>query len=111
MEMMPIAAIEAVASGLPCLVHDHPVLRWIVGPGGEAIDMAAPGALASALDRLLGDPGRRQEMGARGRSHCVESFGRDRVVDQILDYYRRVVAPAPAPSGAGTGPAAMEAAR
>jgi glycosyltransferase involved in cell wall biosynthesis len=108
LEMMPIALIEAAASGLPCLVHDHPVLRWVVGPGGEAIDMRAPGTLAAALARLLGDPGRRIELGAGGRSHCVESFGRDRVVDQILAYYRRVVAPASTPADAGMNPAETE---
>jgi glycosyltransferase involved in cell wall biosynthesis len=30
-EMMPIALLEAMASGLPCLVNRHPVLEWMVG--------------------------------------------------------------------------------
>jgi len=30
-EMMPIALLEALASGLPCLVNRHPVLEWMVG--------------------------------------------------------------------------------
>ena len=46
-EMMPIALIEAAASGLPCLVHDHPVLTWIAG--GNPVDMSRTGALAAAL--------------------------------------------------------------
>ena len=33
-EMMPIALLEALASGLPCLVNQHPVLEWMVGAGG-----------------------------------------------------------------------------
>src|SRR5262249_6637429 len=52
-EMMPIALLEAEASGLPCVVHHHPVMTWMVGPGGQAIDMAPPGALADALRALL----------------------------------------------------------
>ena len=34
-EMMPIALLEAMASGLPCLVNRHPVLEWMIGTAGE----------------------------------------------------------------------------
>ena len=30
-EMMPIALLEALATGLPCLVNCHPVLEWMIG--------------------------------------------------------------------------------
>lgn len=90
-EMMPIALLEALASGLPCLVHDHPVLRWMIGPGGRVVDMAAPGALAGALAAALDDPAWRVDVGSRARRHGVEVFGRDAVLDQILDYYAAVL--------------------
>jgi glycosyltransferase involved in cell wall biosynthesis len=90
-EMMPIALLEAAASGLPCLVHKHPVMEWMIGPGGVAIDMTAGGALAAAMGSLLGDPARRRALGESARSHCIEHFGRDRVVDQILAYYEFVM--------------------
>src|SRR5207248_11560718 len=48
-EMMPIALLEATASGLPCIVNHHPVMQWMMGPGGLTIDMSRPGALAEAL--------------------------------------------------------------
>jgi glycosyltransferase involved in cell wall biosynthesis len=91
-EMMPIALLEATASGLPCLTHRHPVLEWMVGPGGVTIDMAAAGALAAALGELLDDPARRAQLGAAARKHCEDHFSRIRVVDQIHDYYRFVFA-------------------
>ena len=90
-EMMPIALLEATASGLPCLVHRHPVLEWMIGPGGEAIDMTASGALAAVMEKLLSDLPRRQRLGEAARRHCIEHFGRDRVVDQILAYYEFVM--------------------
>src|SRR5207237_4265188 len=54
-EMLGIVLLEAAATGLPSLVHRHPVLQWVVGPGGEAIDMATPGSLAAALEKLAED--------------------------------------------------------
>ncbi len=89
-EMMPIALLEAAASGLPCLVNRHPVLEWMIGPGGDAIDMAAPGELARTLERYLLDPARRSEKGRDARRHCIDNFSRDSVVNQILAYYRFV---------------------
>lgn len=90
-EMMPIALIEACASGLPCLVNRHPVMEWMIGPGGAGIDMATTGGLADALAGWLPDGGRRQQAGLAAREHCVGQFSRDRVVNQILDYYGSVV--------------------
>lgn len=89
-EMMPIALLEAAASGLPCLVHSHPVLSWMIGSGGRAIDMTAQGALAGSLGLLLKDRSACGAAGREARSYCVQNFSRDRVVDQILDYYDQV---------------------
>jgi glycosyltransferase involved in cell wall biosynthesis len=38
-EMMPIALLEALASGLPCVVNKHPVLEWMVGAGEDVLDV------------------------------------------------------------------------
>jgi glycosyltransferase involved in cell wall biosynthesis len=89
-EMMPIALLEATASGLPCLVNRHPVMEWMIGPGGKAIDMATPGALAQEIVALANDHPRRHELGKLAREHCIANFSADRVVDQILDYYEVV---------------------
>jgi len=90
-EMMPIALLEAASSGLPCLVHPHPVMQWMIGPGGRAVDMTAPGTLANTLMEFASDARLRTKLGAAARRHCVENFSKDRVVDQILDYYRFVL--------------------
>ncbi|WZP01122.1 glycosyltransferase family 4 protein (plasmid) [Isosphaeraceae bacterium EP7] len=90
-EMMPLALLEAVASGLPCLVNRHPVLQWMIGPGGEPIDMARRGALAAALRELLGDDPRRKNLGRLARDYCLMMFDKTIIVGQHLDYYRSIV--------------------
>ena len=51
-EMMPIAVLEAAATGLPVVTHDHPVLRWMTGDGGIGVDMGRVGALSEVLQSL-----------------------------------------------------------
>jgi glycosyltransferase involved in cell wall biosynthesis len=96
LEMMPIALLEATASGLPCLVNRQPVMEWMVGPGGESLDMAAPGSLAASLERLLRSGPARERLGRSARDYCVQNFSRDSVVDRILAYYEFVAGPRPA---------------
>ncbi|MCC9599512.1 glycosyltransferase family 4 protein [Stieleria sp. JC731] len=89
-EMMPIALLEATASGLPCVVHQHPVMSWMVAGGGLSLDMTRQGVVTESLHQLLHQPEQLAELGAVARSHCCSQFGTDAVVDQLLEYYRFV---------------------
>lgn len=90
-EMMPLALLEAMASGLPCLVHQHPVVAWMVGPGGQALRMDKSGELVKALQAFAESPCARRQLGQSARAYCIENFSRDRIVDRIVDYYQRVM--------------------
>ena len=90
-EMLGTVLLEASASGIPCLIHQHPSMQWVIGPGGMALDMAQDGALAAAMAQLLQNGDRRIEMGTKAREHCITSFGRDRIVSEYLGYYRFVL--------------------
>lgn len=90
-EMMPNAGLEACASGLPCLVHHHPVIAWTIGPGGLALDLTQPGLLAEHLAELLSDEAERRRLGAAARDYCLANFDREAVVEQYLAYYERVL--------------------
>jgi glycosyltransferase involved in cell wall biosynthesis len=97
-EMFGIVLLEAAASGMYSLVNDHPVLKWVVGSGGEAIDMTAPGRLAATLERLVTNAESRYTLGQLARQHCTEHFGREKVVDRIVRYYEFVYERRCAPS-------------
>jgi 1,2-diacylglycerol 3-alpha-glucosyltransferase len=70
-EGLPRALIEALAAGLPCLVHDYGVTRFALAEHGTYGDFTRPGALAALLAApAQGDPA------ARHRS-ARERFGWD----------------------------------
>jgi len=99
-EMMPIALLEATASGLPCLVHCHPVMEWIVGEGGRKVDMSNATSLASAMENIVDDPIALEQLARAARDQCTTHFSRDRVLDQIIEYYRFVLSDSEARTGA-----------
>jgi glycosyltransferase involved in cell wall biosynthesis len=84
---------EAMCFGLPVIASDavgaapdlvHPGENGFVYPVGDVP------ALASALRRLLADPARRAEMGARSRE-IVGRFSYDADIEGILEALHRVV--------------------
>jgi glycosyltransferase involved in cell wall biosynthesis len=80
-----IVFLEAMASGLPVVAGDAAAVPEVV-PHGEAGLLVAPrdeAALAAALERLLDDPGLREEMGEAGRRRARD-FGWDRVARRFL---------------------------
>lgn len=78
-EAFGLVTIEAILSGLPVIVHDGPVFRWLTeGTDAALVDMAAPGRLAEALRRTfdaLAAPQGLTERTAAARAVAAERFG------------------------------------
>lgn len=93
-EGLPKGLLEAAAAGLPIVATDVPGCREIARDGDNAIlvPVKNAAALASALERLAGDPELRRKMGWRGRKLAEQEFAERIVVGQTLDLYRAMLA-------------------
>ena len=93
-EGFSLPAAEAMATGVPVVATTGGALPEVVGTDGTCGKLVAPrdvGALAGAIGELLGDPGRRAEMGAAGRRRVFEMFTWQRSAERTADVYREVV--------------------
>lgn len=85
-EMMPIALLEALASGLPIACNDTPTLRWMTGPAGSPRDLAREGSMTEQL-AYLSTPATRARHAQAARLHAESTFSEPVVVRQILSMY------------------------
>jgi glycogen(starch) synthase len=71
-EPFGLVALEAMASGCPCVVADTGGLREIVGHGEVGLRFAAgdPGWLGAMVELLLGEAGLRERLVAAARVHA-----------------------------------------
>jgi glycosyltransferase involved in cell wall biosynthesis len=61
-----IPALEAMSAGVPVVVSNRGALPEVVADAGLLIDPEDPESLASALERLISDPGLRENCARRG---------------------------------------------
>lgn len=89
-EGVPLALIEAAASGRPMIAANGPGLRDIVrhGETGLLVPPRDVPALADAMARLAADPGLRRRMGQAARRLAEERFGDQAVIGATLEVYR-----------------------
>jgi glycosyltransferase involved in cell wall biosynthesis len=99
---VPKALIEAAASERAIVATDVPGCRDIVrhGANGLLVPPKNPGALADAIAKLLTDAPLRAEMGRRGRAIAVNEFSEEKVIQQTLALYTKLLSANAAPMNA-----------
>jgi glycosyltransferase involved in cell wall biosynthesis len=91
-EGFPIALVEALAAGLPCIATPVGGVKEMVGESGALIvPPESEEDLAEAMTKML-SPGLRALYAARGPK-LAECFSIDRTADQFAALYDRLLAP------------------
>jgi glycosyltransferase involved in cell wall biosynthesis len=91
-EAFCLTVAEAAAAGVPAIAARVGGVPEVVADGetGLLIPAGNPGALAAALDRLLGDDTLRLDMGAAARCRAEALFSLETMVATTFDHYRRL---------------------
>jgi glycosyltransferase involved in cell wall biosynthesis len=95
-EGMPVATLEAMASGLPIVATRVGDVERLVEPDmGTLVEPGDPKAIAEALLPYFADPALCQRQGDAGRAHVRAHFGHDAWAARLLSLYRELVPPGP----------------
>ena len=85
--------LEALANGVPVVQPRHGAFPELIERtgGGELVTPGDIEGLARSLRGLMDDPGRRQELGRRGKQAVHSEFRDDRTARNVLNVYREYV--------------------
>jgi glycosyltransferase involved in cell wall biosynthesis len=86
-----LPALEALACGIPTIASNVSSLPEVVGKAGLLVEPGEVMPLASAIRRLLDDPGLAAELAARGPVQAAR-FGWPRSADLLAEVFREALA-------------------
>jgi glycosyltransferase involved in cell wall biosynthesis len=85
-----IAAVEAMAAGIPVVATNVPGLSQVIGSAGLLFPSGDDAALAQQLDSLLGSPELRQRFAAAGTARA-QQFSMEQCADAYIEMYHEVI--------------------
>ncbi|RSN61663.1 glycosyltransferase [Streptomyces sp. WAC 04229] len=90
-----VLAQEALHACVPLVAAEAGGIPELVGDAAELVPAGDAQGLADAVVRLLGDPGRRDELRARGVRQAATWPTEDETVAQVLSVYDELTQPTP----------------
>ncbi|CAL9384449.1 D-inositol-3-phosphate glycosyltransferase [Streptomyces sp. enrichment culture] len=94
-EARSLLAQEALHARVPLVATDVGGIPELVGDAAELVPYGDAEALARAVVRLLGDPGRREELREKGVRQAATWPTEDETVAQVLSVYDELTQPQP----------------
>lgn len=97
-EALPLVLVEAVSAGLPAVATDVGDVRRALDGVAVVVPPQDAGALADALERLLGDPAERAARGVAGAELARRALTAARMAAQAWDAFLPLPGRRPAPA-------------
>ncbi len=93
LDSLPIKMFEYMSAGIPVIASDFALWRAIIEENhcGLCVDPMDPGAIASAIDRLLGDRAEAETMGSNGRQAVLSRYNWAREERKLIEFYDRLL--------------------
>lgn len=92
-ENFAIAAVEALAAGLPCILGEGVAISGTVASAGAGVAVSTePAAIANAITELLADEKSRKLMGENARNLAGEAFSITKMGQAFAGMYKCVTA-------------------
>jgi glycosyltransferase involved in cell wall biosynthesis len=101
-EGLPVAALEALAAGLPVVISEACNIPDVAAAGAGRVVTLSRETVSTALLELLADPGLRAEAARRASRLARERFSWDAVCEKLLAVYQTMRTERPARSGSFT---------
>jgi 1,2-diacylglycerol 3-alpha-glucosyltransferase len=87
-EALPLALVEAMGRGLPCIAHRHPVMEHALGDRGHAADLERPGELRERL-AAIGEDELAPERAVERHRSTYEEYSWDTLRPRYVELFRR----------------------
>lgn len=86
-----VAVVEAMACELPVVASDIETLHEVIGEKGIYARPDHPDEFTAAIDELIDDDTRRQEIGKKGRERVINNFRLEKTAEEYYKIYKRAV--------------------